>query len=562
MTEDIGPGPGGHGAGRLGMVVSGSLAEGVEVRLDADAAIEDIRVGTFVSIQGERLRFFGVVTDISLGSTDPALKLMPPDVSDPYIARVISGTAAYGSIAVEPMLTLSNDPLSMLDGPQPAKTVPPHFSQVSVASEQDIQTVFGTEDERHFWIGNPLDMETRLCLDVAEFVKRSNGVFGKSGTGKTFLTRLLLIGILQSGAASNLVFDMQSEYGWRGYSESAREVKGLKQLFSSRVAVFSLDEESSRRRGLTPDYVVRIGYEEIDPEDIQLLRDTLNLSEVAADVAYPLQRHFGPGRWLKEFIGLPGGQDVLELAKELGVNERALGTLHNRLSRLRRFQFIDEKPGHDSVGQILRYLDRGMHVVLEFGRYGSDLAAYILVANLLTRRIYERYAQMKERAMGDQSQEPRPLVITIEEAHKFLNPGVADHTIFGSIAREMRKYNVTLLVVDQRPSGIDDEVMSQLGTKIACLLDNERDIDAVLTGVSGSRKLRSVLARLESKQQALVFGHALPMPVVIRTREYGSPESYRELGFKEAAELKAQMDRDIEDLFGPSESQKGSEGPP
>jgi len=146
------------------------------------------------------------------------------------------------------------------------------------------------------------------------------------------------------------------------------------------------------------------------------------------------------------------------------------------------------------------------------------------------------------------------LVITIEEAHKFLNPAVADQTIFGNIAREMRKYNVTLLVVDQRPSGIDDEVMSQLGTKIACLMDNDKDVDAVLTGVSGSRRLRSVLARLESKQQALIFGHALPMPIVIRTREYGSAESYRELGFKEAAELKIQMERDIEDLFGPPES--------
>ena len=552
MNQDSYSDPGSNEIRRLGMVVSGSLTDGVEVRLDPTTAIEEIKVGTFVNIQGERLRFFGVVTDVALQATDPSLRLNPPDVSDPYIAQVVSGTAAYGTITVESMLTLSNDPLAMLDGPQPAKTVPPHFSQAAAASEQDIQLVFGTEDERHFWIGNPLDMETRLCLDVAEFVKRSNGVFGKSGTGKTFLTRLLLIGILQSGAASNLVFDMESEYGWRGYSESAREVKGLKQLFSSSVAVFSLDDESSRRRGLTPDYVVRIGYDEIEPRDIEVLRETLNLSEVAAEAAYSLQRHFGPKRWLKEFLGLAGGQTVLELAKELGVNERALGTLHNRLSRLQRFQFIDEDTGHDSVGQILRYLDRGMHVVLEFGRYGSDLTAYILVANLLTRRIYERYAQMKERALGDQSQEPRPLVITIEEAHKFLNSGVADQTIFGTIAREMRKYNVTLLVVDQRPSGIDDEVMSQLGTKITCLLDNDKDIDAVLTGVSGSRKLRSVLARLESKQQALVFGHSLPMPVVIHTREYGSPESYRELGFKEASELKAQVERDVEDLFGPS----------
>jgi hypothetical protein len=193
-----------------------------------------------------------------------------------------------------------------------------------------------------------------------------------------------------------------------------------------------------------------------------------------------------------------------------------------------------------------------MHVVLEFGRYGSDLAAYILVANLLTRRIYERYQKSTEAALGDHSKQPRPLVITIEEAHKFLNSGVASQTTFGNIAREMRKYNVTLLVVDQRPSGIDDEVMSQLGTKVTCLLDNDKDLEAVLTGISGSRKLRSVLARLESKRQALVFGHALPMPVVIQTREYGSAESYRTLGVYEASELKSQIDRETEELFGPN----------
>ena len=78
-------------------------------------------------------------------------------------------------------------------------------------------------------------------------------------------------------------------------------------------------------------------------------------------------------------------------------------------------------------------------------------------------------------------------------------------------------------------------------------------LDAVLTGVSGSRKLRSVLSRLESRQQALVFGHAVPMPVVIRTRDYGTPESYRDLGWRDAVEMKAQMERDAEDLFGAPE---------
>ena len=552
MTDGHRSYPDSQGTARLGMVVSGSLTDGLEVRLDATASVEDIKVGRYVTVHGEQMRFFGVVTDVSLGSTDPGMKYSPPDVSNPYIAEVVSGTAAYGVIEVEPMLTLASDPLATIDGPQPAKTIPPHFSEVALASDADVQLVFGSEDERHFWIGNPMDLETRLCLNVAEFVKRSNGVFGKSGTGKTFLTRLLLIGILQSGSATNLVFDMESEYGWKGYSEADREVKGLKQLFSSKVAVFSLDEDSSRRRGFTPDYVVRIGYDEIRPEDVQMLRETLNLSDVAADAAYSLERHFGPRTWLKEFLDHPGGQEFGQLAQALNVNDRALSTLKNRLSRLQRFQFVDESSGHDSVGQIIQYLNRGIHVVLEFGRYGSDLAAYILVANLLTRRIYERYAQMTEKALGDEGEKPRPLVITIEEAHKFLNPGIADQTIFGTIAREMRKYNVTLLVVDQRPSGIDDEVMSQLGTKITCLLDNEKDIDSVLTGVSGRAKLRSVLARLESKQQALVFGHAVPMPVVIQIREYGSTESYRELGFKDAVELKAQAERDAEALYGPT----------
>ena len=42
-----------------------------------------------------------------------------------------------------------------------------------------------------------------------------------------------------------------------------------------------------------------------------------------------------------------------------------------------------------------------MHVVLEFGRYGNDLNAYILVSNLLTRRIHGRYVRRKEEAEVD-----------------------------------------------------------------------------------------------------------------------------------------------------------------
>ena len=110
----------------LGLVVEGSLGRGVEVRLDAGASVEDIKVGTFVTIQGSRNRFFGVVTDISLGSTDARLSHTPPQVDDPFIARVVEGTVAYGTISVLPTLTM---PVALGDsqGPAAAKSIPAHF---------------------------------------------------------------------------------------------------------------------------------------------------------------------------------------------------------------------------------------------------------------------------------------------------------------------------------------------------------------------------------------------------------------------------------------------------
>ena len=543
--------------GYLGLVIDGSLTNGVDVRLDPATSVEDIKVGAFVTIQGARNRFFGVITEVALAASDPRLKNVATDAQDSFISRALTGTVAYGTISVLPNLIMPMVRGDVDQTPVAAKTIPPHFSRAHAAADQDVAMVFGQEDERHFWIGTPLDMEAKVCLDLEELVKRSIGVFGKSGTGKTFLTRLLLVGILQGGQASSLIFDMHSEYGYGGQdSDNGRFVKGLKQLFPSQVSTFTLDEESSRRRGSTPDETVRIGFSEIEPEDVELLRETLNLSDVAAAAAYNLERHFGAGRWMQSFLELEGRSAVFDLAEEIQVHPQALGSLHNKLGRLKRFGFLAENAGGDAAARIIEHLQRGKHVVLEFGRFGDDLTAYILVSNLLARRIHDKYVQQKEEAEGGSGREPRPLVLVIEEAHKFLSPSIAPQTIFGTIARELRKYNVTLMVVDQRPSGIDSEVMSQLGTRLTCLLDNERDIDAALSGTPGSKQLRGVLARLESKQQALIFGHALPMPVVVHTREYGSPESLAYLSrgvvkepLKTGESPEERLEREIAELF-------------
>ncbi len=540
---------------RLGIVVGGSLSRGLDVKLDQGTVIEGLAVGRYVVVRGQTgRRFFSIVADVQLDALNPLIEKAPPDTSDPFLARIYQGTAVFGRLHVAPMLVLEAPPSSppTLGGkeggrePKPVKTIPAHFTPVYPASEEEVALIFGQEEQPgYFYVGDPLEMEgVHVALDLRRFVERSAGVFGKTGTGKTFLTRTLLAGLIQENVAVNLVFDMHNEYGWKSQDEAKQEVKGLRQLFpTGQVSVFTLDDESSRRRGSKVDGVVRIGYEQIEPEDVDSLANLMALSDVQVGALYFLRRRLGR-QWVARLLDEEDPLEDLESALERStLHGGTLGAIQRKLGMFRRFGFLQERVPEDSVRQILDYLDRGVNVILEFGRYGSSLEAYLLVANYITRRIHAHYVKRKEEALGERGKEPRPLVITIEEAHKFLDPAVARHTIFGTIARELRKYNVTLLIVDQRPSGIDPEVMSQIGTRITCLLDDEADIRAVFSGISGAGALREVLARLDTRQQALILGHAVPMPVVVRTRTYGTPEFYAAMGAREAEDPEAVLAR-------------------
>ena len=101
--------------------------------------------------------------------------------------------------------------------------------------------------------------------------------------------------------AVNLIFDMHNEYGWEGTSEDISRVKGLKQIFPGRVSIFTLDDESSRRRGSNPDYTVTIGCDHIEPEDLEMLAGLLGLSEPMVGAVYALYRKY-KSSWLKDFL--------------------------------------------------------------------------------------------------------------------------------------------------------------------------------------------------------------------------------------------------------------------
>ncbi|MDJ0680590.1 MAG: ATP-binding protein [Xenococcaceae cyanobacterium MO_167.B52] len=541
----------------LGSVIQGSLTKGLEVRLHPDISVEDMRVGKFLVVQGRRSRFFCLLTDVALGASSDRILANPPAIEDIFLQDVLAGSGTYGTIELAPMLmftpTATEDERKERLSPQeissklpalaeetstelellPVKTIPAHFSQVYEATERDFRSVFGWEDDPHrrnFSIGQPLDMEVPICIDLDRFVERSNGIFGKSGTGKSFLTRLLISGIIRKEAAVNLMFDMHSEYGWEAMKEGKQvsTVKGLKQLFPGQVEIYTLDPESTKRRGVRDAQEMYLSYDQIEIEDLKLVAKELGLSDAAVDNANILCNEYGKS-WIMRLLNMTN-EDIKIFCEEKQGHQGSIMALQRKLLRMESLKYIRSACPHNYIDHILQALDAGKHIIIEFGSQ-SNMLSYMLATNMITRRIHASYVKKADRFLQSKNplDRPRQLVITIEEAHRFLDSSIVHQTIFGTIAREMRKYFVTLLVVDQRPSGIDNEVMSQVGTRVTCLLNDEKDIDAIFTGVAGATGLRSVLAKLDSKQQALLLGHSVPMPVVVRTRAYDS-QFYQELG--------------------------------
>ena len=530
----------------LGVITGGSFAKGLQARIRTHLAIEDIKIGQFVAIESESLRFFGMINDVMLGATSQAVLLDPPTPNDdtPALVReVLHGVYTYGDAHIQPSLALLEGEGENKHGP--VRSVPAHFTPVYLAEESDFSEVFGAEDidqhgGKYFAVGRPLDMDSNICLDLEKFAERSNGIFGKSGTGKSVLTRLLLAGMIRSGVCANLIFDMHNEYGDGSRSEGPNPwMRGLKSLFPSRVHSFGVRDskpgDKRKPRTSRSDGELVIGLNQIEVEDILMLRQELDLSTAATDSLYLLQERLGQN-WLSRFLEMDN-EEAVELS---GAHESSLKTLHRKLrAKIVNLPFVEKQAGFNQIDQIVHYLENGRHVIIEFGS-NDNLLSYILVANIITRRIHDAYRKKFAESRGSQNpaDQPNRVMITIEEAHKFLTPEVANQTIFGTIAREMRKYNVTLLVVDQRPSSIDNEVLSQIGTRIVALLNDERDIEAVFTGISGANSLKTVLASLDSRQQALVLGHAAPMPVVIRTRPFDE-QFYKQItaGFSSVSPL-------------------------
>src|SRR5580693_8769542 len=157
----------------LGTVVRGSLQAGLQIKVSGDQSVEEIRAGKFVVIEGDRHEFFAMITDVALDCVSPQILADPPSPGDTFMRQVLTGTAAYGTVMLKPLLMRARGAVEF----EPVKTVPAHFSGAGEATVDDIADIFGAETEggNHFHIGAPIDMaDIQVCLDLGRFVERSN----------------------------------------------------------------------------------------------------------------------------------------------------------------------------------------------------------------------------------------------------------------------------------------------------------------------------------------------------------------------------------------------------
>ncbi len=491
---------------KIGEVVEASVLGGIQVKLSLQSP-EEIKTGYPVITEGGKYNFYCVVMDV-YNRPDPVVetvatsdlgKMAIPAVS-PGMQKGYMGNLFYSKVLLEP-IQLINKKSSELDE---VETIPQYFAEARFATPDDVRLIY-QPTETSMTIGNLRGMpQFAIPIDFDKLTEKAFAIFGRTGMGKSFLNKIICNFILKTRVASVFVFDMHGEYGMFSATDNS---KGLKFYFPEKVEWFTLDPK--RTKEADPFF---IDPDSITPEDLILALP--DLSQRMQDAVWEISRQ-------------RNDMDLLAAIKtaESGgtVPESTLRGLQARVKRLERMEFVRPTPKtmkSDPFTTLLRRVRESKSIVLDFGKYGNDSTVYMFVANIIARRLHQLYS--------DEGDEKLPrLIVFLEEAHKFLDARVAELTIFSILAREMRKFNLIVSLIDQRPSQIDSEITSQIGNRVILSLKESRDIDSALSGVPKSAIWRNIIQSIPART-AFITGDAVRVPTVIDVMDYSKIQGHLE----------------------------------
>ena len=393
-------------------------------------------------------------------------------------------------------------------------TIPPIFSKGREVTKDEINLIY-RKSEFSDAFGTLRGFEYEVPIDFKSLVEKPYGLFGRTGIGKSILNKILCLFILKHQVSQLLLFDMQGEYGLVSRADGT---KGLAYYFFEKIQIYRLSEIDQKDKTVDGAEQFFIYKDNINSGDIIASAQSLNEPSINTliQIENLLRRNTIKFDNLFDAIKNIGPEPH-------GINKLSLNALRNRIIRFERYEFLRnraETKRKDSIEHMFTKLQEGKSIVVDFGRYGINTHLYLFIANMITRRLYEMYSQKE-----DDSNLP-PLVVVVEEAHKFLKPSVIHHTIFDRIARETRKFQLTLAFVDQRPSQIDEEVYSQIANTFIMHMIDDKDIKRVVQTLPDSKKWRNVISGLQ-KRHCFIRGDAVAVPSIIEVLDYKDETALR-----------------------------------
>jgi uncharacterized protein len=507
------------------------------------------QVGSFVRIPQGYHDLYGIISDVGASATPETLKNVEARgerwMTVQLVGEVIEATFERG-ISQYPAI---ND-------------------QVHLVTEEDLARIYGTTETGQVTIGRLSGAESiPVRVDLDKLVTRHSAVLGSTGSGKSTTVASLLrsISVGQGGSGSSfpsariLLIDIHGEYG-RALKSAAKvfrvnpqadesalfvpywaldinellpfllgktEEKAITAI-SDKILVMKLGVSKAKgypgvnENSLTADSPIpfslkKLWYELIDPE----VKTWLDAPRTLTAVTNP-----GASETLTApTYPLPAMGPVPPFANNVGVLSirRQLDQLRSRLLD-KQFDFMlhpgDWEPGIDGIptNDLPQLLDEWFghdKAITILDLSGVPSAVLLRLIGGILNIIYEALFWGREVNEGGRK---RPLLVVMEEAHRYLgkeSDGPA-RDLVQRIVKEGRKFGVGAMIVSQRPSEIDETILSQCGTFFSLRLTNSSDRNKVQAALPDSLSgLVDSLPVLRTGE-AIITGEAAKLPIRCR----------------------------------------------
>ena len=384
-------------------------------------------------------------------------------------------------------------------------------AEVLPVSTEDLRAVFAASDEPHIEIGTvyPTD-DIRGALYVDPMLSKHFAVLGSTGTGKSTSVALILHRISQLSPEGHIVMiDPHGEY--------SAAFKGCGELFNVdnlQLPYWLMNFEEHCEVMLTT-----------QGQERQRDADILAKCLLAARTKGKDMSQYG-----KVTVDSPIPYLLTDLnaviVTEMGKLDRAGDTLpfqriKTKLDELRadpRYTFMfSGMLVSDSMGafiaRLFRLPSQGRPIsIVDVSGVPSDVTS--VVVSVLARMVFDY-------AIWSRTEAQRPLLLVCEEAHRYVpkdetSGGQSVRRILERIAKEGRKYGVSLGLITQRPSDLAEGVLSQCGTIVSMRLNNDRDQACVRAAMpEGARGFLDAIPALRNRE-CIVCGEGVAIPIRVR----------------------------------------------